>query len=94
MSSEKWLPKIQDILNAIKAIQRFTASMDLKTFEANEITVKAVLHDLIVIGEASTHIPEAIKQRYAKLPTVWQTIQKDLPSLVPVLETILERETP
>jgi uncharacterized protein with HEPN domain len=37
-------------------------------FEANETKVKAVLYDLIVIGEAAVNIPTEIQERVPQLP--------------------------
>ena len=75
MSSRDWVLRIQDILTAIKAIQRGTSAISFEEFENNKTLVKAVLYDLIVLGEASANIPVEIQQHYGGLP--WR-LMKDM----------------
>ncbi|NEQ95546.1 MAG: DUF86 domain-containing protein [Cyanothece sp. SIO2G6] len=57
MSSRSAKERIQDMLNAIGSIQSCTDGMSFDEFSQNETIVKAVLYDLIVIGEAAINIP-------------------------------------
>lgn len=68
MSSRFAKERIQDILNAIDSIQTRTASMSFDQFSQNETIVKAVLYDLIVIGEASINIPADVQALVPELP--------------------------
>ena len=53
MPSDKPLGRLEDILDNIARIERFTAGMDLAAFEANEQTLYASLHALLIISEAA-----------------------------------------
>jgi len=56
---------LKDISAAIDSIERFTAGMDLDTFQADDKTTSAVMRKLEVIGEAVKQIPDEIRQRHA-----------------------------
>jgi uncharacterized protein with HEPN domain len=68
VSSRNVQTRIQDILSAIDSIQQRTAGMDFEAFSENETIVKAVLYDLIIIGEAAINIPVET-----------QTLEPDIP---------------
>ena len=68
MSSRDWHDRIQDILSAIDSIQKRTAGMNFDEFSNNETVVKAVLYDLIIIGEAATKIPADVQALSPELP--------------------------
>ncbi|WP_448564362.1 HepT-like ribonuclease domain-containing protein [Trichothermofontia sp.] len=61
MPSRSAKEHIQDILNAIDSIQRRTTGMSFDQLSQDETIVKAVLYDLIVIGEASINIPADVQ---------------------------------
>ena len=63
---------IDDIIEAINKIERYTKDMDFSEFKNNELVVDAVIRNLEVIGEASTHLPANIKEKYSTLP--WKRI--------------------
>jgi uncharacterized protein with HEPN domain len=68
MSSRSDQERIQDILNAIDSIQMRTSSMSFDEFSQNETVVKAVLYDLIIIGEAAMNIPANVQNLIPELP--------------------------
>lgn len=68
MSSRGWTLRVRDILRSINSIQRCTTNMKRADFETNETAVKAVLYDLIVIGEAAVNIPTEIQKCFPELP--------------------------
>lgn len=68
MSSRAAAERIQDILNAIASIQTRTADMSFDEFSQNETIVKAVLYDLIIIGEAAINISAEIQALAPDLP--------------------------
>jgi uncharacterized protein with HEPN domain len=68
MPLRDWDFRIQDILHAIAKIQRYVADVDFGTFENDEETVDAVIHNLTVIGEAANHIPVEITSRRPDIP--------------------------
>jgi len=68
MSSRSAKERIQDILNTIDSIQCRTTGMSFDQFSQDETIVKAVLYDLIVIGEASINIPADVQALAPELP--------------------------
>lgn len=52
------------MLEAITAIQEYTAGMTQDEFANDGKTVRAVLHALIVIGEAAVHLPDEVCVRH------------------------------
>lgn len=53
---------LQDILQAARHIEEHTASITREAFAANDLLIRVVGFDLIVIGEACNHIPEAVRE--------------------------------
>jgi uncharacterized protein with HEPN domain len=68
MPVRDWKARLQDITDAIAKIDRYTRGMTSDTFRADEKTVDAVVRNLIVIGEASRHIPEDVERRHPEVP--------------------------
>jgi uncharacterized protein with HEPN domain len=68
VSSRNVQTRIQDILSAIDSIQQRTAGMDFEAFSENETIVKAVLYDLIIIGEAAISIPFEVQNLAPEIP--------------------------
>ncbi len=112
MPPREWLFRINDILAAISAFQTYTAGMTYEDFIADRKTVDAVVRNLIIIGEASVHIPEEICAERSEIPwqdmramrnfvvheyfgvsdrILWDTVQIDLPPLVPTLKEIASK---
>jgi len=63
-----WTFRVQDILDAIAAIRDYTESMEFPDFIADRRTVDAVIRNLIIVGEAATHIPEEVCARHPVIP--------------------------
>lgn len=64
---------IQDMIEAIEKIERYTSSMEtLEDFVENEIVVDAVLRNLEIIGEAAKYIPEDLRSKYSEIP--WKRV--------------------
>ncbi len=63
---------LADILDAIEAIERFTAGIDESRFLADDLIQSAVLQKLSVIGEAAARLTETTR---AQAPEVaWKEI--------------------
>lgn len=109
MPLRNWLFRINDILDAVSAVETYVTGMTYEDFVADRKTVDAVVRNLIIIGEASVHIPGEICRAHAEIPwqdmsamrnfvvheyfgvsdrILWDTVQIDLPPLVPVLKEI------
>jgi len=68
MPPREWTFRIQDILDAVEKIERFTSGTTLDVFEGDEQLVDAVVHNLTVIGEAANHVPSEITSRETAIP--------------------------
>jgi uncharacterized protein with HEPN domain len=68
MSSRFAAERIRDMIDAITSIQMRTAEMSFDEFSQNETVVKAVLYDLIIIGEAAANISGDIQALAPELP--------------------------
>ena len=103
------LDYLDDILEAVEKIERFTDGMDYAEFVEDSKTVDAVLRNFEVIGKAAKNIPEDVRQEYGDVPwsemagmrdklihgyatvelqIVWTTIQEELPTLGPQIESV------
>ena len=61
-----------DILAAMIAAQDFINGMDFNDFLEDDKTNSAVIRKLEIIGEATKHIPDSIRQEYTQVP--WRQI--------------------
>ena len=68
MSSRGWKFRVNDILEAIAKVQRFSQGITLDQFEGDEILREAIIRKLEIIGEASRYIPQEIKALHAHIP--------------------------
>lgn len=68
MPSRDWQLRIKDMLQATQTINEFTDGLSFETFQNNKLVVQSVLYNFVIIGEAATHIPDDIKQRYPEIP--------------------------
>lgn len=59
---------LDDILDAVEKIERYTETMDYEQFVADEKTVDAVLRNFEVIGEAAKNVPADVRQEYDDVP--------------------------
>ena len=68
MSPRPWHERIQDILAAVAEIEAFVAGLTRDQFLADAKTLKAVVADLTIIGEAARHVPDAIVDAHPEIP--------------------------
>ncbi len=70
--SRDWQSYLSDVRTASEKVLLFTAGMDRESFFADDKTYHAVIHCLLIVGEAVKHIPDPIRQ---KMPEVeWRKI--------------------
>lgn len=62
-----------DIREAVDHIRSFVEGLDFDDFDANAIVKHAVLHNLMVIGEAVSKLPESIKEKHPAIP--WREVK-------------------
>lgn len=63
---------LQDILDAITAIEQFTADVEFAGFSQNLEKVFAVSRAIEIIGEAVKRIPDSVRSQYPDIP--WRDI--------------------
>ena len=68
MPVRDWKFRLTDILEAIEDCLEITGGMDYKAFTQDKRTLKAVLYNLAVIGEAARKVPEEVAARYPAIP--------------------------
>jgi uncharacterized protein with HEPN domain len=59
---------LSDITNAIDEIEEFTKGMSYEAFAADRKTINAVIRSLEVLGEATKHIPAAVRKKHPDIP--------------------------
>lgn len=113
MPAREWKFRIEDILEALDDIDQMTKGMTYGTFCADNKTVKAVLYNMAVIGEAARHVPPDFRALHPEiswremgdmrnvviheyfgvdLEILWETIQHELPPLMPLLQKMLQED--
>jgi uncharacterized protein with HEPN domain len=63
---------LEDILNAINAIERFVNGIDFEEFTHDQKTIYAVTRAIEIIGEAVKNIPESLRSKYPEIP--WKAV--------------------
>ncbi len=63
---------LDDILEAIGKIEKYTEGLDFENFRQDDKTVDAVIRNFSVIGEAVNNIPVDIRTKYPDIP--WKII--------------------
>lgn len=59
---------VKDILDAIKAVEKFVGKLSYKEFLKDEKAKSAVVWKIQVIGEATKNIPKSVRDDYEDLP--------------------------
>jgi len=59
---------LEDILEAAKAIRRFTGGVSLEAFKANEEKYEAVNRKFEIIGEAAGRLSPEAKNQFREIP--------------------------
>ena len=62
------LDYLDDILDGVEKINRYTGEMTYEEFVGDSKTVDAVLRNFEVIGEAAKNVPDEIRQEYDDVP--------------------------
>ena len=63
---------LQDILDAVTAIEQFTTGIEFAAFSENLEKVFAVSRAIEIIGEAVKRIPDSVRSQYPYIP--WRDI--------------------
>lgn len=70
--SRDWRSYLADISTACEKVVRFTVGMDREAFFGDDRTYHAVIHCLLIVGEAAKHIPGDVRRRIAGIE--WRKI--------------------
>jgi uncharacterized protein with HEPN domain len=62
------LSHLQDILDAVAAIEEFTTGIEFEAFLQNLEKVFAVSRAIKIIGEAVKRIPDSVRSQYPDIP--------------------------
>ncbi len=68
MTFKDWRVRIEDILEAIERIRRYTAGMTEAQFVADDRSVDAVIRNLEIVGEAAKRVPSHVTDRHPEIP--------------------------
>jgi len=70
MSKRDWKILFEDILESIDKIRLYTKDLDFEKFISNPMIIDAVVRNIEIIGEASSKIPEEIKNNFSEIPWI------------------------
>ena len=59
---------LQDILEAMRAIEKFVEGINFEEFVSDDKTASAVIRKFEIIGEAAKHVPDDVRFRYPRVP--------------------------
>ncbi len=72
MNEREWRFYVDDMLGFARKVLKYTAALEQDQLIAYDRTYDATLRNLELIGEAATHIPEAIRSSHPEIP--WRQI--------------------
>lgn len=73
MSPRSWKIRIHDMLKAIEEASAIAIHKSTSEFKNDRAAVLATLACIQILGEASKHIPNEIKEKYSEVP--WNEIR-------------------
>ncbi|WP_448572696.1 HepT-like ribonuclease domain-containing protein [Trichothermofontia sp.] len=68
MPSRDWQNRVRDVLAAIAEIWEFTNEITFEEFQNDRKTIRAVLYNLTIIGEAVRSIPPDVEASHPEIP--------------------------
>ncbi|MBU4481604.1 DUF86 domain-containing protein [Patescibacteria group bacterium] len=66
--TREFLDYIEDIVEAMEKVMKFTKDMGYDDFVGDDKTISAVIRKLEIIGEAVKKIPSKVKKNYTQIP--------------------------
>ena len=73
MSRRDWRLRIADMLDAAEMAISLAAGLDRAKFLDDRVLVDAAIKNVTVIGEAATHVPDDVAERWPEIP--WRDIR-------------------
>lgn len=68
MSPRNWEFRIEDILDSLDLISEYVKGLDYDNWKKDRKTIDAVIRNIEIIGEAASHIPTDIQEKYTEIP--------------------------
>lgn len=59
---------LDDILEALGKIERYTKGLGFREFSQDSKTIDAVVRNFEIIGEATKRLPKKIREKYSEVP--------------------------
>ena len=59
---------LQDIFECIERVENYISGLSYEEFAHDQKTVDAVLRNIEIVGEATKHIPDDIRNKYPDVP--------------------------
>jgi uncharacterized protein with HEPN domain len=59
---------VKDIISAMDSIEKFVSGMTIDVLEKDDKTSSAVIRKFEIIGEATKHIPDALRRKHSEIP--------------------------
>ena len=72
--------RVLHIRDAIERIEKETKNLNYLDLAKNDTVLRAIMYDIMIIGEASKNVPEDLKTNYADIP--WKNISGTRDKLV------------
>lgn len=63
-----WRFYVDDMIGFCQKVLEFTAGLEQDDFVANILVHDATMHNIVLIGEAATHIPDEIRKAHPDIP--------------------------
>ncbi|MDX2211949.1 MAG: DUF86 domain-containing protein [Oculatellaceae cyanobacterium bins.114] len=73
MPSRDWQNRVRDVLAAIAEIREFTNEITFEEFQSDRKTIRAVLYNFAIIGEAVRGIPPDVEALHPEIP--WDDVR-------------------
>ena len=68
MSLRSWKIRLEDIRDSLDLIAVYVQGLDYEAWKKDQKTIDAVIRNMEIIGEAASHVPENIQERYSDVP--------------------------
>ncbi|WXG42979.1 MAG: DUF86 domain-containing protein [Promethearchaeati archaeon SRVP18_Atabeyarchaeia-1] len=59
---------VKDIISAMDSIEKFVSGMTIDEIQKDDKTSSAVIRKFEIIGEATKHIPDALRIKHSEIP--------------------------
>jgi len=68
VSIRDWKLRIEDILEAITRIEKYTENLPYQQWQNDQKTIDAVVRNIEIIGEAARHVPDEVQIKFISIP--------------------------